>query len=94
MPRVKKVGHDSWEARKILHSRAEAAELVLPTAVLEMRLALGMTQAEFAKAFKMTQRRISDLENGRGNPSVQTLNKIARAFGFTLGFVPKPRSPT
>jgi putative transcriptional regulator len=92
MARVKKIGHDSWLARKGLHARAEAAELVLPAAVLEMRLALGLLQVEFARAYRMTQRRISDLENGRGNPSSQTLNKIARPFGFALGFVPKPRS--
>jgi DNA-binding XRE family transcriptional regulator len=91
MARVSKVDHDSWKGRAELQSKAEAAKLNFPNAVTEIRLALGLTQAEFAKAFRMRQRVISDLENGRGNPSLKTLEKIGRPLGLTIGFVPKPK---
>jgi DNA-binding XRE family transcriptional regulator len=87
--RVKKVDHDSWHARWALQEKAEAAELRLPEAVAAIRLALGLTQAEFGKAFGLRQRVISDLENGRGNPSLKTLLRLALPMGFTVGFVPK-----
>jgi putative transcriptional regulator len=91
MARVHKVGHDSWKARSALQEKAEAAQLALPSAMIEIRLALGMSQAEFAKAFRMTQRRVSDLENGRGNPGLKTLDRVGRALGLRVGFVPKVR---
>ena len=94
MARVKKVDHDSWRGRAELQERAESANLRIPEAVAEIRLALGLSQAEFAKAFKLTQRRLSDIENGRGNPSFRTLEKIGRPLGLTLGFVPRQETQT
>ena len=54
-----------------------------------------MTQEQFGKAFRLTRRQVSDLETGAGNPTAETLNRIAKPFGFTVGFVPRtPKPPT
>lgn len=53
-----------------------------------------MTQARFAEVFKLTPRQVWELENGRANPTVETLNRIGRPFGFTAGFVMRdPQRP-
>lgn len=56
-----------------------------------MRLSLAMDQESFGQVFKMTRRQVSEIERGVGNPTVETLERAARAFGLRLGFVPRPR---
>lgn len=63
---------------------AQAAEREVTRRIVEARIAEGMTQAELAKACGMKQANLSRLENGNGNPSVATLNKIARGLGRRL----------
>ncbi|UEM01277.1 helix-turn-helix domain-containing protein [Skermanella rosea] len=90
MPRVKAVSREeALEARRLLAERASQGELRLPEAVAEVRRTMGLTQEQFGKVFRLTRRQVSELETGAGNPTVETLNRIARAFGFTVGFVPR-----
>ena len=51
----------------------------------------GMTQKDLAEKTGIAQGDISKLENGNGNPSVRTLQRLANAMGMTLKieFVPK-----
>jgi transcriptional regulator with XRE-family HTH domain len=63
-------------------------------AVKRMRQALGMTQARFAGAFKLTRRLVVDLEAGRANPTAETLAKIGKPFGYQIGFVSKTPTET
>lgn len=74
--------------RQQLAAAAARGELRLPDAIRSMRQALGLNQEQFGKLFKLTRRQISELENGSGDPKVSTLNKIGRAFGMKVGFVP------
>ena len=46
-----------------------------------------MTQAEVACHFGLTRKQGIDLENGKGNPTLETLKKVSRPFGFQVGFV-------
>ena len=70
----------------------EAGGLPLALAVRRMRIAIGFTQAQFAKAMKLTKRQIWEIENGRANPSLETMNKIAHPFGFRVGFISRHRA--
>jgi putative transcriptional regulator len=79
-------------AKAGLEGDAIGAQKECSSAILEVRLALGLTQAEFSKVFKIMQRLFSDLENGHGNPGLETLEKIARPLGFAIGFVPEANS--
>ncbi|OAF09188.1 transcriptional regulator [Bradyrhizobium centrolobii] len=76
------------DRRTAIAAKARAGALRLPQGVAEMRRALGLTQLEFAKLFKLTPRQIADLERGAANPTAETLNRIGRVFGFQVGFVP------
>lgn len=54
-------------------------------AIKRLRLERGMTQMELAaKAGIDRVATISDLENNRGNPTLQTLNQIAEALDVSL----------
>jgi putative transcriptional regulator len=84
----KPVGRDETRRRRHeLHRRAGEGELPLPDAIRHMRNALGMTQAKFAGCFGLTRVQVSELENGKSNPTFETLARIGKPFGFQVGFV-------
>lgn len=90
MARWKKPEKDEiHELRQILAERARHGALRLPGAVAEIRKSFGMTQQEFAGIMGLTRRQIAEIERGKANPTLETLEKIGRLFGFTVGFVPR-----
>jgi DNA-binding XRE family transcriptional regulator len=70
---------------------ARRGDLRLPDAVMDMRKSIGLTQQEFADTLGLTRRQVAEIEAGTANPTLETLDKIGRLFGFTVGFVPKVR---
>ncbi len=54
------------------------------SAVAEARAKYGMSQKELAEATGIDQGDISRIERGLSNPSVATLERIAKAFGKEL----------
>ena len=62
----------------------QAAEREVMNRIVEARMAQGMTQVELAEACGMKPANLCRLENGNGNPSVATLNKIAQGLGCKL----------
>lgn len=52
-----------------------------------MRNISGMNQKAFAQRIVgVSPRVLAEIELGRANPTVETLNKIGRAFGYKVGF--------
>lgn len=78
------------ENRRVLAERARNSDLLLPEAVVEIRRGIGMTQEEFAKVLGLTRRQVAEIEAGASNPTLKTLQKIGRLFGFSVGFIQKP----
>lgn len=90
MPKKRILSREEKRARRSEVTRkAFRGELRLPGAIREMREAIGLTQAEFAHYFRLTRQQVIALENGRANPTVETLEKICRVYGFRVGFVPR-----
>ncbi|MEP7453371.1 helix-turn-helix transcriptional regulator [Phyllobacterium sp. SB3] len=90
MARWKKPTKDEiLEYRRNLAERSRHGALRLPGAVLEIRKSVGMTQEEFSKTLGLTRRQVAEIEAGTANPTLDTLDKIGRLFGFTVGFVPR-----
>lgn len=75
--------------RRILAERARTGDLRLPGAVADIRKGFGMTQEEFSSLLGLTRRQIAEIEAGSANPTMETLEKIGRLFGFGVGFVPR-----
>lgn len=69
-------------------------EFQIVRAIIEGREEKGFTQAQLAEATGINQANISRLENGTGNPSLQTLKRLAAGMGMKLKleFVPVQRS--
>ena len=58
-------------------------------ATRRMRKILGMSQKEYAqKVANISPRILSEFENGSGNPTLSTLEKIALPFGLKITFLP------
>lgn len=90
MARWKKPTKDEiLENRRTLAERARTGDLRLPGAVADIRKGFGMTQEEFAKTLALTRRQVAEIEAGAANPTLETLDKIGRLFGFEVGFVPR-----
>ncbi|KQZ54646.1 transcriptional regulator [Rhizobium sp. Root149] len=79
------------ENRRTLAERARCGDLRLPAGVAELRKGIGMNQEAFAKVLGLTRRQIAEIEAGTANPTLDTLRKIGRLFGFVVGFVPRPQ---
>jgi transcriptional regulator with XRE-family HTH domain len=77
---------------------AAAEEFAFLDEVLKARAAAGLTQAEVARRIGTTQSAIARLESAepRHSPSIATLQKYAKALGYTvqLRFVKERRLTT
>ena len=93
MPKMRQLTKEEIRVlRQRIRERASSAELRLPDAILDIRKSLGLTQEKFAELTGITKRQIAEIETGKGNPTIDTLHKIGKLFGFCLGFVPKDGS--
>lgn len=86
---MKKRTHEETVAAKQALIQAIANnDLTLGQAVRRMRKISGMSQKDYAERIVgISTRILAELELDQGNPTVQTLNKIGRPFGYTVGFV-------
>lgn len=93
MPRLIPLTRGEKQARREdVRNRAAAGELRFPEAIRDIRHSLGLSQIDFASRFGLTRRQLIELEKGKANPTLETLEKIGRVFGFTVGFVMKSSS--
>jgi len=53
----------------------------------QLRLSAGYSQVELANAVKMTKAAISNLENSRKNPSLETVIALADFFNVTTDYI-------
>ena len=66
------------------------AEFAIIQAMLDARKEAGLTQKDLAERTGIAQADISKMENGNGNPSLKTLQRLAAGMGMRLKveFVP------
>lgn len=62
----------------------EFAELRVGMKIKEMRQNSGVTQEELARRLHTTKSAVSRLENSSGGARLETLEKVAQAFGKEL----------
>jgi DNA-binding XRE family transcriptional regulator len=81
--------HAFFEA---LYPRVERGDLTLPELLRTLRVdLLGADQDTFARIGKVSVRTLRELEAGRGNPSLKTLQHLLRPFGLQMA--PRPTRP-
>lgn len=59
-------------------------ELVIAQAVIDARERSGMTKQKLSEVTGIAQGDISKLERGSANPSIRTLQRLARGMGMML----------
>lgn len=92
---AKRSHQDTAALKRELIEAIENHELSLGEAVRRMRKISGMSQKAYAEHIVgIAPRILAEVERNEGNPTVETLNKIGRPFGYTVGFVPKTRDWT
>ncbi|KAF1702862.1 helix-turn-helix domain-containing protein [Pseudoxanthomonas kaohsiungensis] len=77
------------QKREQLDTAIARGELSVPEAVKRMREISGLTQEQFAKHRGMSLLTLKKIESGKGNPTLDTLEKIGRIFGYRIGFIAK-----
>ena len=75
--------------KEALYEALAIGDIGMREATRQMRKILGMTQKDYAKKIASVSPRIlSEFENGAGNPTLSTLEKIASPFGLKVTFLP------
>ena len=89
MQRVhRNLSRDEVEAlRKKLLTWVPQASADIPLLMKTMRLITRKSQAEYAKLCDVAPRVLADIETGKGSPTVETLEKLLRPFGYRVGIV-------
>lgn len=78
-----------------IKSRSAAGEESLGTSIRRLRLEVtGLDQDSFATMCKLTTKTLSLLENGKGNPTINTLNGILKPFGLAMTLGSMSYQPT
>lgn len=91
-PRVKqkRTSEEIRSEKESLYADIEAGRLTIGQATRRMRKIVGMTQTEYAeKVLKMYPRVLMEIERDRGNPTLETLQKIGAPFGLLVRFAVK-----
>lgn len=82
--------NDPSTAKQLLKEAIEQGELSIGQAVRRMRKITGMNQKDYARnIIGISPRILAEIERDAANPTLETLNKIGRPFGYQVGFVPK-----
>ncbi len=75
--------------KEALYLGLAQGDISVREATRRMRKILGMNQKEYAqKVAGISPRILSEFENGSGNPTLATLEKIALPFGLKVTFLP------
>ena len=87
--RKKKLTREEIRNQKIvLYDKLSTGELTIGQTTRMMRKIAGLTQKEYAeKVLGIFPRVLMDLEKDKGNPTLETLEKVAKPFGLKIGFV-------
>jgi len=73
--------------REELAALIPQAQADVGTLIKTMRLATRRSQAEYAGLCGVAPRVLADIETGKRNVQVETLEKLLRPFGYRIGVV-------
>jgi len=78
--------------RRELTARIPQENTNLPQVIRLMRLITRKSQTEYARLCRVAPRVLADIEAGKGNPRVGTLEKLLKPFGYRVGVVVQENS--
>lgn len=72
------------QARDKLYEKLDQEKLSLAEAVKLIREIYGLTQSEYAKKVNVSKMTITNLEQGKGNPTLKSIEKILSPMKLEL----------
>ena len=63
----------------------------IPETLARRRKSLGVSQVQLAKIASISSHTVSDIESGRGNPTIDSLVKVADVLGMDVSLVVRKR---
>ena len=77
------------ERKLALRQQLQAGAISIGQATRSMRKMTGLNQKDYAKrVLGIAPRILMNIELDRGNPTLDTLNKIGKPFGYRVTFAP------
>ena len=90
MRKKPRTGDEIRKEKEALYAEIDQGLLTIGQATRRMRKIVGLTQADYAtKVLKVYPRVLMEIERDHGNPTLETLEKIARPFGLKVAFITK-----
>jgi len=65
----------------------DESSVYAPETIRRMREVMRLSQARFGQVFGLTPRQVWELEAGAANPTLATLTRLGKPFGFQVGFI-------
>ena len=62
---------------------------IVGLAIRQARIDRGVTQAQLAKDLGVSRQWLIEIERGTGNPSYETLFRVAEKMGFKINITPR-----
>jgi DNA-binding XRE family transcriptional regulator len=84
--KIRPTADEARQRRDDFYAAIRSDGLSIQEAVIAMRKMSRLTQPEFAKHRGISVQALRQIESGTGNPTVETLNKVAAVFGLRVGF--------
>jgi DNA-binding XRE family transcriptional regulator len=76
--------------RRELESLVPECRENIPAVLRRMRFIAKLSQAEYARLCHVSLGTLCKIESGASDPSVGTLEKLLKPFGFTVGVLRNP----
>jgi DNA-binding XRE family transcriptional regulator len=77
------------QAKLALRNQLRSGEISMGAATRCMRKMTGLNQKDYAKKILgISPRILMNIELDRGNPTLDTLNKVGKPFGYRVTFAP------
>jgi len=77
--------------RKELYDEIDQNGVPIPNCIKDLRRIMGLNQTEFAERIQISLSALRRIEQGHGNFTMETLNKILTPFNLAV-VVKRPRS--
>ena len=87
-----KRARDTVAARLALREAMQRGEVDLRQALRTARRIMGLSQTRYAELVGVAPRALMDFERGVGNPTLHTLERLGRPFGFRVSYLPEAES--
>jgi DNA-binding XRE family transcriptional regulator len=72
------------QIRREFYDKADMGGMTPQEAIKTLRKIAGLTQAQFAELLQVSAEALKEIERGKGNPTLKTLNRLLKFGGLQV----------